>query len=351
MFRRDKKLKILFVGDLNKHARSFQRFRALKELGHDVTGLSFVPIGYIPGISEKLTYRERIAHKLGYPLDTMGINSKIVNHLNSQDFNLLWIEKGLMVRPSVLKQARKLRPAVKIVSYAEDDMFARHNQSAYYRDCLPLYDVVFTTKSYNCNSDELPALGAKRVVFVDKAFDKHTHRPLSLSEEEKVQLGTDVGFIGTFEQDRAEKMLFLAENGICVCIWGNGWTKWVNEHPKLKVENQPIYNDDYVKAICATRINLCFLRKMNRDLQTDRTMEIPACRSFTLMERTDEHRRLFEEDREAVFFSSDEELLEKVRYYLKHEDERLAIAKAGRERCLKSGYSHHERLRFMLSQI
>jgi len=215
---------------------------------------------------------------------------------------------------------------------------------------LPLYDVVFTTKTYNCHPKELPALGAKKVIFIDKAFDKHTHRPLSLNDDEKVKFGADVGFVGTFEQDRAEKMLFLAEQGVSVRIWGNGWAKWIDKHAKLRVENQPIYGDEYVKAICATKINLCFLRKVNRDLQTDRTMEIPACGAFMLAERTEEHRRLFEEDKEAVCFEATEpqELLEKTLYYLEHENEREAVARAGRERCVRSGYSHHDRLRYML---
>ena len=294
-------MNILFVGDLNEHTRSFQRFRALKEIEHKVMGLSFVPIGFKPGISKSDSIIDRICNKLGYPLDKMGVNKKIINHLGSQDFDLLWIEKGLMIRPSTLRQVKRLDPTTKIISYTEDDMFARHNQSAYYRGCLSLYDVVFTTKSYNSHPEELPSLGAKRVVFVDNAFDKHTHRPLSLTEEDKTQFGADVGFIGTFEQDRAEKMLFLAKKGIPVRIWGNGWSGWVNKHTNLKVENQPIYGDDYIKAICATKINLCFLRKMNRDLQTARTMEIPACGAFMLAERTDEHQRLFEEDKEAVY--------------------------------------------------
>ena len=78
-------------------------------------------------------------------------------------------------------------------------------------------------------------------------------------------------------------------------------------------------------------------------------MEIPACGAFMLAERTDEHLRLFEEGKEAAYFGSNEELLEKVRYYLNHEDERRMIASAGRKRCLDSGYSHHERLKYMLS--
>ena len=83
----------------------------------------------------------------------------------------------------------------------------------------------------------------------------------------------------------------------------------MEHHPNLVIENRPIYGEDYVKGLCATRINLCFLRKINRDLQTDRTMEIPACGAFMLAERTDEHLRLFAEGKEAAHFDSNEELL------------------------------------------
>lgn len=344
-------MKILFVGDLNEYGRSFQRFKAFKELGHEINGLSFVPIGYKPGISKASPISDRICYKLGYPLDRLGVNKKMLELLAGQEFDLLWVEKGLMIRPATLKKTKLLQPKIKIASYSEDDMFAGHNQSAYYRGCLPLHDVVFTTKSYNCHVDELPALGVKQVIFVDKAYDKNTHRPLPITKKDKEKFGAGVGFVGTFEQDRANQMLFLAQNDINIRIWGNGWQKWINRHPKLILENRPTYNDDYITALCATKINLCFLRKANRDLQTDRTMEIPACAAFMLAERTEEHLRLFAEDKEAAYFGSREELLRKVRYYLEHEEERQAIAEAGRERCLDSGYSHHDRLKYMLDQI
>jgi spore maturation protein CgeB len=77
-------------------------------------------------------------------------------------------------------------------------------------------------------------------------------------------------------------------------------------------------------------------------------MEIPACAAFMLAERTSEHLRLFEEGREAAYFDGDEEMVGKARYYLERDDERVAIAAAARRRCVESGYSHHDRLRYML---
>jgi spore maturation protein CgeB len=348
-------MKILFVGDLAPHARSFQRYRAMSELGHDVRGLSFV----MPREKDlkhnkhgKMLF-ERVFHKLGLPIDKTGINRRIIQNVEEQKPDVLWIEKGLMVWPKTISASKKYIRTLKLVSYSEDDMFARWNRSAYYRSSLPLYDLIVTTKSYNAGDNELPSLGARRVFFVDKAYDAYTHRPYNLSVDDLDKHIADVGFIGSYEQDRAEKMLYLSEKGINVRIWGNGWSRLVAKHERLRVENKPLYGEDYGKALCATKINLCFLRKINRDLQTDRTMEIPACGAFMLAERTEEHKRLFEEDKEAVFFdiNDKDELLSKVRYYLSHERERKDIAKAGRQRCLNSGYSHHDRLKQIFGEL
>jgi spore maturation protein CgeB len=144
----------------------------------------------------------------------------------------------------------------------------------------------------------------------------------------------------------------LAQNGIPVRIWGGGWQeKWSVSHPNLKIESSPIWGADYARTICSFDINLNFLRKVNRDLQTTRSMEIPACGAFMLAERSAEHLELFEEGKEAEFFGSDAELLEKVKYYLIHETARRQIARAGRDRCLRSGYSNHERLKIILKLI
>jgi spore maturation protein CgeB len=119
----------------------------------------------------------------------------------------------------------------------------------------------------------------------------------------------------------------------------------------LRIEDRAIYGNDYAKAICATKINLCFLRRVNRDRQTSRSIEIPACAGFMLAERTEEHLALFSEGVEAEYFGSDAELLDKAKHYLADEQKRREIAENGRQRCVSGKYDHHSFLLRALHDI
>jgi spore maturation protein CgeB len=221
-------------------------------------------------------------------------------------------------------------------------------QSPRYLKSIGRYDLHITTKSYNV--DELEQLGAKEVLFVDNAFDPAIHHPVDLSAEDAARLAADVGFIGFFEEDRAELMYQLAVAGIRVTVRGPDWSRFDKKHPLLEVVDTWVGDADYARLLSATKINLGFLRKDNRDLQTTRSIEIPGCRAFMLAERTTEHRRLFEEGKEAEFFASFEELLAKCRYYLDHDLERRRIAAAGYRRC-HAGYTNAQRLSSMLEHV
>ena len=138
-----------------------------------------------------------------------------------------------------------------------------------------------------------------------------------MSNDDLTRLGGDVGFVGMWEKERCESILYLADHGIKVRVFGDKkWGKYINYSPNLTIELRGLYNDDYAKSFKAFKISLCFLRKMNFDQQTTRTVEIPACGGFMMAERTNEHLAMFDENKEAVYFSSNEELLEKCKYYL-----------------------------------
>jgi spore maturation protein CgeB len=342
-------MRIIFVGDLSSYARARQRYLALQDLGHSVAGLSWVPLETELEPNSKPPLWQRVLRKAGYPIDLVGLNRCLEPTIAEHQSDLLWIEKANTIFPSTYQSLKRNFPNLKIVYYSEDDIYLRDNRSEYLRRSLSLFDMVYTTKPRNV--DELPTLGARNVFCIFQAYDRNVHQPLVLSAQDRDRWGADVGFVGFFERDRAEQMLFLAQNGVKVRVWGFNWKAWPHSHPNLILEGKPVLNEDFVKVLNATRINLNFLRKINRDRHTSRSLEIPACQGFMLAERTDEHLQLFDEGQEAEFFESPQELLAKVKYYLTHEDLRKQIAKAGRDRCTGSGYSHHDRLEVILDQL
>lgn len=336
-------MRILFVGDLNTYGRGYQRCRTLREMGYEVVAYSHTLVS-APGTIASRTLLYRVFSRLRFPLDDVAVNEKLLEETRQSGFDIVWIEKGNTIRPATLaKLKRQVGPDAILLSCSEDDMFARHGHSIWYRLGLHHYDCVYTTKKYNLG--ELKQLGARRTAFFLDSYDEKIHRPFELTDAERERFSCDVSAIGAFEPARAESLRFLASNGIRVVVWGNGWSDWVGRFPNLDVRGEFLFGEDYSKAICATRINLNFLRKINRDEITSRSMEIPACGGFMLAERSARHLDAFAEGDEAEFFSSNEELLRKVSFYLGNESDRWRLAENGRRRCLQSGYSMREQLR------
>lgn len=340
-------LSILFVGPLLPGSTTIQRLRALRDLAHHVSEITTALPDNQARIKPSLISRLR-GRMLG-PSDQTGANAAIIRAVRKTVFNLIWVEKGLTIRPSTLNRLRDQQPGCLIIGFSPDDMMNPANQTKRFLRGLPLYHAYVTTKSYNV--PELRTLGCPEVVFMENGFDPAVHRPVPTSSDDRKRWGGPVGFIGQWEPDRAATLRALAQAGLPVRVWGYTWERMRDVPANLTIENRPVWGDDYAKTICSCDINLCFLRKVNRDLQTTRSIEIPACGAFMLAERTDEHLRLFEEGREAEFFSSEEELIRKTRYYLEHPAERMAIAKAGLQRCLRDGYSYADRLRRVLDII
>lgn len=298
----------------------------------------------------------RIAYHLflyGFPIripENRKENAQIIEKINATHYDIVWIDKGVTIYPETLQYIKKKSPQTILISYSPDNMALRHNQSQQYLECIPLYDYIITNKSYIL--EDMKKLGAKDIRFVNNSYESTFHYPRTLSKEDYAQIGGDIGFVGAWEKERCESILYLAKHGLHVRVWGGGkWKKYKKMYPNLIIEDKGLYSENYSKSFQAFKISLCFLRKMNYDLQTTRTVEIPACGGFMMAERTTEHQAMFEEGKEAAFFSSNEELLEKCNYYLTHEEERKQIAVAGLKRCQTSGYSNENTIRNIIHNI
>jgi hypothetical protein len=346
------RLRVAYLSDPNAYARALLRMRALQDLGHQVWHIPTVPlkpgsVGHVP-----LPLWRKIALKLGFHLDVTGAGRALAALARRQPLDLIWVDKGMSVQAGALRAAKAAMGA-KALSFSEDDMALPHNRSRRWVRALDAYDLVVTTKIANIEGGELEALGARRVCYVTQAFDPHQHFPVPMDETTRQAFGGDLSFIGWCEEDRARSIHALAKAGLSVRVWGPGWQGKL-DHPNVRIEGRWVVNTDaaldYSKTLAASKIGLGFLRKLNRDQHTSRTLEIPACGSLLLAERTPVHLAMFQEGVEAEFFASDEELVAKARYYLDHEDERRKVAQAGYERCLRD-YSSVQQMARILTEL
>ncbi len=344
-FNNFKNKKVLYIGPLQFGGTCLQRMNALIELGFYVFTID-------TSLSSTRTIFAKAYDKLISTIfnnkDIASANKKICESIIAENYDIVWIDKGLTIKPETIQKIKNSPYKTIVISFSPDDMLNPNNQSKFYLQCLPLYDFHITTKSFHLH--ELSSMGAKNVLMMNNAFCPNSHRPIQIDLDEKAKIGGSVGFIGFWEKEREEYIEYLAQNNILVRVWGP-WPKYRKYHKNIKVEGKLVLGDDYAKTICSFDINLCFLRKINRDLQTTRSIEIPACGAFMLAERSNEHQNLFEEGIEADYFDSKEELLKKVKYYLKNKVDRDRIANAGFNKCLSSGYSYKERLGLIIDNI
>lgn len=200
------------------------------------------------------------------------------------------------------------------------------------------YHHIFTTKSFGVKDYERN-LGLTEVSFLAHGCDPNVHRPMN--KEICKDWENDVSFIGGWSEHKEKLLRALKTNlpDIDLKIWGPKWENHKSDCLESSIAGHGIYGDFYAIAINASRINLGLLQEKaegasSGDLTTARTFHITASGGLMLHERNDEVLNYFEEDKEIICFSSDTELVEKVKFYLSNVAARNQIAETGRNRCL-----------------
>lgn len=99
-----------------------------------------------------------------------------------------------------------------------------------------------------------------------------------------------------------------------------------------------------------SKINLNISLKGIEGGTPQRVMDILGAGGFVLTNYCQETAELFEEDKEIVMFRTPEELLEKVDYYLTHDQEREQVAKAGYRKVIEC-YTYEKKLEQLLKWV
>ncbi|MGN0277775.1 MAG: glycosyltransferase [Lachnospiraceae bacterium] len=112
----------------------------------------------------------------------------------------------------------------------------------------------------------------------------------------------------------------------------------------------PVGGNEAMRIYAHSKINLNLSIKGMEGATPQRVMDITGAGGFAITNYCEETLELFEEDKEIVTYKSPEELLEKVDYYLAHDEERKKIARAGYEKTLNC-YTYDKKLTQLMKWV
>jgi spore maturation protein CgeB len=229
-----------------------------------------------------------------------------------------------------------------VLNYSTDDPWNPAYRATWFMEALRRYTTVFTPRADTL--DDFRQLGCRDVRVLPFAFDTQLIPPMP---EHRQPPDCDILFVGGADRDRVPIMQAVAESGLKLKLFGGYWDR----HPVLK--RYWAGNCDIRTIVAETwraPVNICLVRRANRDGHVMRTFEIAAAGGFIVAEDTADHRRIFGGDGECVlYFRTVPELIAKAVWALEHPAERERMAVDARRRITAGGNTYLDRLRTMLS--
>ncbi|OCC15877.1 hypothetical protein DBT_0802 [Dissulfuribacter thermophilus] len=223
-------------------------------------------------------------------------------------------------------------PKLKLITIFSDDEWRHSNYDRY----LALYSDIFTI-AVKKNISAYHSYGLSNVYYMQWACNPKKYYPIPGLEKKY-----SVTFIGAAYGKRVEYIRYLLKNNIDIKIFGPKWNHYIGFS---KHWGGILSHDKMLEIISQSKINLNFLwtsRDPNRSTIKGRTLELAACKGFQLSNYTEEFKNYgFIEGNHIAIFNNKKDLLEKINFYLTHDDERETIAQRAYNHVLKNHTWQH----------
>jgi spore maturation protein CgeB len=263
----------------------------------------------------------------------------------------------------------------------------------------PHYDWCLVPEKFRL--ENYRAIGA-RPIYCQEGANPNIYKPHNVPVE------FEVTFVGQAYGERPDYIRYLLDRGVDVRVWGYGWNKFsqsyqsrtansarrlgqavrefltntawedglrrllnlellrsagktVREAPAVSLPDKIIggvlTDSDMIHMYGRSKINLGF-SSCGMTHETDerivqirlRDFEVPMSGGFYLVEYMEELEEFFDIGKEVVCYTDPADLVEQVKYYLKHDTERERIRRAGHERCLRD-HTLHKRFEMAFKQM
>jgi len=273
------------------------------------------------------------------------VNQRLVARCRSFAPDLLLVFCGENIGVTTLEAAREM--GIITANWFHDSLIYVSRRDLV-RDVLPVYDILFLVDDL----DVLKKTGAlfTRARTLPLACFPEVHRPLALSDDEKRRWGADVAFVGTVTPGRVRILRKLT--GFHLGIWG----AWSERDPALAAfyRGRNVRGEDAVKIYNASKVNLDIhvmwgVREEWYNV-TPRVFEVPACGGFLLTCAVRQLETLYTPGEEMAVVRDADALAGRVRYYLDHEPERIALAQRALARARRE-HTYTQRLRILIQAV
>ncbi len=230
------------------------------------------------------------------------------------------------------------------MNFLTDDPWNPAHHAAWFVRALAHYDHVFSPRT--ANIEDLRALGCPGVSYLPFAYAAAHHVRLLNAGPGGQDPTCDVVFVGGADRDRVGWVSALLRAGFGMECYGGYWDRFPETRGCARGMAAP---DRLADVLRRGKVVLCLVRRANRDGHSMRTFESAAMGACMLVEDTEDHRRLFGPDGEAVrYFRSREELVDRAGWLVGDEAERSRLAATAQALVIGGSHSYRDRLRSML---
>ena len=304
-------MKILIIGVFDvPFSTNIEMFNAIKRLNHDVEYFDYRKnqkktnfiiykiLNYLFSYIRRLGFIPNIIKSPYYKiLDRKKINDNIINLNKKRNYDLVIFSKTDTINPETIKKISKIS---KTWYFFMDpiDQAKRINAKEYIKNSsfssATFSDVKNYFDKYNSNNYWITQGVQKN----QKYFNKEKNNQII--------------FCGSKDQSRNNYINFLKKNGIRVTCFGNGW------------DNEPIYLDELNQLYKKALIVLNFCRE--GDGFSIRVFQAMSSGAFILTEYCKDIETFFDKNINIDWFTSANELLIKINFYLINKNKAKNIA-------------------------
>ncbi len=310
-------MRIFFIGTMDvPWSPDLQMMKMLEKCGHNVTAFDSCSVmkNYAKAAGSFIEKWQRFHKVLKKPFRTQHfqnlhnksigryqMNRDLVNEVKCGNYDIVLLINAEEVDDKIISS---------INEYSKT-WYLYNNRMSAARHCNAIQKAKASTFASATHSDVFEKFKEenKSSVFLSQGINKGLFRPLSVEKD------IDICFVGTATKERVGLIDYIRSNGFKVIHYGSD------------TENGSIYLEDLVKLYCRSKIVL----NLNQSAVgfSDRVFQVMGTGTFLLSEYCQDLEYFFKRKEELDWFSSKEECVDLISFYLEDELTREIIGKTG----------------------